>query len=305
MTSGARDERGVLVIGACGLIGRQVTGILAKKGLRWRGTFYRRPAKGFIKFDIVDPLDVEKVFLGDPPRAVFHCANLAGGVDFCEMNPGRAAAFHLDGVREIGNWCRKVGAALICISTDYIFDGTKGLYKEEDPPNPLNVYGKLKLQAERWMQDNLDNFLIVRTTNVYGWDPDTVTPNYVMGLYRALKDSKPFNAPSFLWGQPTYVDDLAGALVELWARGARGIFHVVGPSFVNRFEWALKACEILGLDRSKVREAKEPPPSMIPRPLKSGLDTHKFTASCKTALHDVSGGLAAMKSAMRGLSAPR
>ncbi len=294
----------VLVIGAQGLIGRQVANILTEHGVSWKGTFFTRPAEGLLKLDITDPASVTKVFTEVRPRAVFHCANLAGGVDFCETNPKRATAFHLSATKEIGAWCVKIGAPLVFLSTDYIFDGMRGPYKEDDATNPLNSYGVLKFEAERLIQASLTSFIIVRTTNVYGWDPDTKTPNYIMALYRALKEGKPFNAPSYLWGNPTYVDDLARAVVELWEGGANGIFHVVGGSFVNRHEWVLEACRVLGLDASLAKEIKFPSPNMVQRPMRSWLNPEKFTSSYRTVLHSMAEGLELMKADMQNSQYP-
>lgn len=296
MTVGGKIEG--LIIGATGLIGRQIGSVLTDKGIKWQGTYGKRQESGLSKLNITDLKELEKFFSKHLPEVVFHCANLSGGVDFCERNPEIATGFHLNATKDIGNYCQRVEATMVFISSDYVFDGTKSSYKEEDLPNPLNLYGRLKLQAEQWIEQNLKKYIIIRTTNVYGWDPQTVTPNYVMGLYRTIKEGKVFNAPSFLWGNPTYVSDLAEAIVELYMKEADGIFHVVGSSFINRFEWAIEACKILELDCSLINEFKKPSPMCVIRPLRSNLNIEKFTKSYKTVLHDVSSGLNIMKTNM-------
>jgi dTDP-4-dehydrorhamnose reductase len=172
-----------------------------------------------------------------------------------------------------------------------VFDGKNAPYNEEDKTNPLNLYGKLKLDSEKWITNQVSKQLIVRTTNVFGWDPKTATPNYMMNLYRAIEENKQFNAPSFLWGNPTYVDDLSSAIIELCEKEMTGIFHVVGSSFINRYDWALKACEIAGWNKSLIKEIIDAPENMVPRPLKSNLSTDKFRNLCKTKLNDVNKGL--------------
>ena len=285
-----------LIVGANGLIGKRLGTELTARGVSWVGTYNKRPGAGLRKLDITDLAEVEGFFSEFSPEVVFHSANLAGGVNFCESNPKVARDFHLNATKTIGTECKATNATMVFMSTDYVFDGTKDSYREDDPPNPLNVYGKLKEEAEEWIRNNLDRYLIIRTTNVYGWDPETKTPNYMMGLYMALKDKRPFSAPSFLWGNPTYVGDLAEAIVELYTKKVCGLFHIVGNSFVNRLEWSKKASEVFGLDASSVNEMKEPPCGMVSRPLKSRLRTDKFTGSYKTTLHDLSGGLNLMKS---------
>ena len=287
-----------LVIGANGLLGAALGRLLSEKNISWTGTYNKRPKDGLLRLDITDPESVKELFFKIEPNVVFDCANLAGGVDFCESHPDIAKIFHLDSTINIGAQCKAMGAKMVFVSTDYVFDGTRGPYKEDVAPNPLNLYGKLKLSAEDWLQKNLKDAIVARTTNVYGWDPDTVTPNYMMSLFRAAKHGKPFNAPSFLWGNPTYAGDLAAALLELYLSGAAGLFHVVGDSFVNRHEWATAACGVFGLDGSKVREIKDAPSAMVPRPLKSWLNNEKFKRSYKTVLHDMRSGLELMNKDM-------
>ena len=284
-----------LVMGANGLVGSRVMKLLGNAV----GTCHRRPQNGLLKLDITDAEGAGKLISRFSPEVIFHCANLAGGVNFCQSNPKAATDFHLNATKTIGNACSANKATMVFISTDYVFDGKKASYKEEDETNPLNLYGKLKLAAEEWVKANVAKYMIVRTTNIYGWDPETVTPNYVMGLYRALSSGKPFNAPSFLWGNPTYAGDLAGAAVELCMKKAFGVYHVVGRSYVNRFEWATRACEVFGLDKTLVKEIKKPPPGIVPRPMKSRLDAGKFTNSFETALHNIDDGLLLMKRDMR------
>ena len=297
MTANRKNIRCV-VIGGNGLVGSRMCSELTKRNIAWNGTFCYRPKNGLHQLDIADQSKVKNFIEEYSPEAVFLCANLAGGVDFCESNQQTAMDFHMNATKDIGTCCKELGAILVFISSDYVFDGTKGPYTEDDESNPLNWYGKLKLQAEQWIQEKLNKYLIIRTTNVYGWDPQTVTPNYIMGLYRSLKEERPFNAASFLWGNPTYVGDLATAIMELFINNANGIFHVVGRSYMNRLEWANLACKALELNCSLIKEVKEPPPGIVPRPLKSWLNTDKFTSRYKTVLHGASDGLNLMKSDM-------
>lgn len=285
----------VIIIGANGLVGRRIAGSLTDKKVRWAGTCNKRPEEGLVKLDITDETATGSFFEGYSPDAVFHCANLSGGVDFCESHPKEAFDFHLSATVRIARYCQKVNAMMVFLSTDYVFDGTNGPYREEDDTHPLNLYGRLKLDAEDWIRNNLKRYLIIRTTNVYGWDPETRTPNYMMALYRALEDKKCFNAPSFLQGNPTYAGDLTAAIIELYTKGANGLFHVVGESLVNRYEWAMQACMTFGLDSSLLREVMEPHAGMVSRPLISWLNTDKFTNSYKTDLHSMSDGLKLMK----------
>jgi len=282
-----------LILGANGLIGRSVSKQIEGK-YNWFGTYHKRCDIDLTQIDITLDADIKRIFelseLSNPSH-IINCTNLAGGVNFCEKNPLIAKKFHLDSVTWMCKLANKHSSKLVMISTDYIFDGGNIPYKEDDETNPLNLYGSLKLRAEKQIIENANDYLIIRTTNVFGWDPNTVTPNYMMQLYKSMSRKKEFNAPSFLWGNPTYVDNLTSAIVELCKKNIKGIFHVVGSSFINRYDWALKFCEKGGFDKSLIKEVKETPKDIVPRPLKSNLSTDKFHAVCNTTLHDVDTGI--------------
>ncbi|MBI3019414.1 MAG: SDR family oxidoreductase [Deltaproteobacteria bacterium] len=290
-----KEKDPYLIVGASGLIGRAMSQSLSKRGIRWKGTYHSRFEPGLVKWDITNLDETKNIFSKFNPISVVLCTNLPGGVDFCDENRHIAAEFHLNSTKRIGQYCKEVNATLIYLSTDYVFDGGKYPYQEEAMPNPLNVYGQLKFQSEQWIQENLKKFLIIRTTNVYGWDPQTVTPNYMMNLYRALQKGKIFHAPSFLFGNPTYVVDLVQGILELCEKNYSGLFHIVGDSFINRFQWALDAATILGLEMSLIKELKYPISNKIERPLKSWLSNKKFKDHCKTKMHNHLEGLNLMK----------
>ncbi len=287
-----RTDKKYLIIGANGLIGRSVARQL--NGIyNWQGTYYNRKELGLLPLDIAKKSDVSRTFETTRPNYVIHCANLARGVDFCEKNPGLARSFHLDATIYLGEQCQKYGAKLIFISSDYVFDGKKKEYYEDDPVCPLNIYGELKLKSEIWIMKNLQDYVIARTTNVYGWDPLTKTPNYLMSVYFNIMKGKVFKAPIFLWGRPTYVKDLASAIIELSCSEAVGLFHIVGASFVNRLQWAKKICQLAGWSQKLVIPQKVVPKNMIPRPLKSNMNTDKFSKQFKTNLRGLDEGLKA------------
>jgi dTDP-4-dehydrorhamnose reductase len=291
-----------LVIGAAGLIGRHVGEALGRQGIPWLGTSRRRAAGRLALCDITRRADVRRILRQVRPRVVFHCANAPGGVDGCERAPAEAAAFHLQATQELGRACRQTGAALVFISTDYVFRGDRPAYREDDPPSPPNVYGRLKLEAERWIQREVPQHVIARTTNVYGWDPESPTPNYLMQLYRTLAAGRRFSAASYLWGTPTHAADLAQALVDLSRRGAWGLFHVAGPDVVNRLTWAREAARVFGLEDSLIDELAAPPAAAAPRPGPCRLLTEKFARVCPMPMRGVREGLERMRREMECLS---
>jgi dTDP-4-dehydrorhamnose reductase len=184
-----------LILGANGLLGRNVRKQLDGK-YEWYGTYNKRKESKLIKVDITSDDDLKEIFRIAKPNHVINCANLAGGVDFCEREPDLARKFHLKANMLIGKLCEKYSSNFVFISTDYVFDGKNAPYTEEDKTNPLNLYGKLKLDSEKWITNHVSKHLIVRTTNVFGWDPKTATPNYMMNLYRAVEENKQLDRKS-------------------------------------------------------------------------------------------------------------
>ena len=130
-----------LVFGANGLIGRTI-GKQLEGRCEWFGTYYKRKEPGLIKVDITWIDNLKEIFDEKRPNCVVNCTNLAGGVDFCESHPSLAEKFHLEANISIGKLCEKYDSRMVLISTDYVFDGENTPYKEEDEPNPLNIYGR-------------------------------------------------------------------------------------------------------------------------------------------------------------------
>lgn len=282
-----------VILGANGLIGQQFVKLCRGKNIDYVGTRFSREKGDLKRVDFLDPEHIQEALeaLCPSPTAVINCVNLAGGVNFCEENPGPARKLHVESVKQIAEWCINKNAEFVYFSSDYVFDGKNPPYKEDDPTGPLNLYGQLKLESEIYIKKHMERYLIARTTNVFGWDPDTPTPNFLMYLYQTLKEGKNFNTPSYLYGNPTHVEDLVKAVLELLAKKHYGLYHIVGSGYINRYDWALKFCRLAGLVESKIIESKEPPKNIVPRPFLSNLNIDKVKKLIETKLHDVDEGL--------------
>jgi len=283
-----------LIFGGNGLVGSNLRKILQQKGETVFATSIDPEAFGnAILCNILNISELKEVFNITKPDVVINATNLAGGVDFCEKNPELSEKFHFDANVNIGKLCLQYKSIYVIISTDYVFDGSNPPYLEKDETHPLNFYGKHKLMAEKWLISNMPDSLIIRTTNVFGWDPFTKTPNFLMGLYFRLIENQQVKVPSFLWGNPTHAADLSNAIIELCENHEPGteIFNVVGSSFINRYEWSIKFCEIMNLETSLIIKSEDIPYNMVPRPLKSNLSISKFKSLYKTPLHNVDDGL--------------
>jgi dTDP-4-dehydrorhamnose reductase len=202
-----------LILGANGLIGQQFVRLCKEREINYVGTRYSREVNHLKKVNFLEPESLTAALDEVSPRVVLNCVNLAGGVNFCEDNPELARKLHVDATKVLVDWCVQKGAMFVYFSTDYVFDGKNPPYKEDDETGPLNLYGQLKLESEQYIQREMKRYIITRTTNVYGWDPETPTPNFLMYLYQTLQERKNFKTPSFLFGNPTYAEDLATAVL--------------------------------------------------------------------------------------------
>ncbi len=265
----------VLVVGSTGQIGRLL--MAAFPGHAVLGT--RRP-----EADLRDRASVEKAVAAFDPEAVVLAAGLASA-DACEDNPGDAYAVNVDGTRHAAEASR--GRRFVLFSTDHIFDGKDGPYGEEDRPNPLSVYGRTKLEAERVARAVHPGPLIVRTTLVYDAGPGA--RSFFATLLRARE-------PVPCWTDHaatcTYGPNLAEAVAELVASGRTGTWHVAGPEMLNRHEFALRVAARFGLDPGLFRPVRirEAPPR-APRPLRAGLRTDKARAALRTKLLSADEGI--------------
>lgn len=265
----------VLVIGASGLVGKNLCKTLEWNAIEAKGTYYSRPIEGMLKLDVKDQGAVQSCLETLRPEVVFLAVITRGGVDYCETHPEEAHALNVEGTKNVAIAAARWGAKLVYYSTDYIFDGKAGPYSEEDDPNPINVYGQTKLEAEKLIQEICSSWLIVRTTGVFGWDKES--RNFAMQVWKHLSAGKSMRVPNDQWGNPT----LAGYLVEVSVRliemGAQGIFNVVGKDRMPRSELGKALAKVLALDPNLILPAPTSELDQVAfRPLQGGLKTEKL-----------------------------
>ena len=205
-----------------------------------------------------------------------YCAAGATDVDRCESDPTWAAAANHLGPLALARAAKNIPFAFY--STDYVFDGTAGPYAETDTPNALSVYGQTKLDGERAILDAHPNALVLRTTTVYG--PDPQSKNFLYTLRRVINAGNTMRVPTDQLATPTHVEDLAAASIALLNERQTGIFHLAGPRFLSRYDFSLLACEILGLPTSQVQPLTTPELNQkAARPLLGGLRIDKLCAT--------------------------
>lgn len=258
----------VLITGARGQLGRALQDLARGRG--WPLCAYDLP-----ELDVTDAGAVQEAVRKAQPEVIFNAAAYTA-VDRAEEEPELALAVNAQAVGTLAELANEMGALLVHISTDYVFDGRSHRpYREDDPPNPLSVYGCSKLEGEK-AAARASQHLVVRTSWLFGrgW-------NFVEAIRKQL-----LNGARELWvvadqtGRPTYAEDLAAALVRLVEAGARGPFHVANSGATTWAGFAREIVAQLGLSVPIVEIATEDAARPAPRPRYSVLDTAKFDALC-------------------------
>lgn len=243
-----RPSMRVLVIGGNGQLGRAVTAAHSTEHVV--GTYNSRDDdKLSYQLNLEDIASTPQMFESFlelmRPHLVYICAGFTW-VDGCELEPHKSEAVNSIAPGIIAKYSRRVGAKTVFYSTDYVFDGkVDKVWLESDEVNPLNTYGKSKLQGEQNVLTADPSALIIRTTGVFG--PDAAGKNFIYQLCDALKSKKIFKCPTDQFGAPTYSVDLARISKTLVEKGASGVFHCVGSEISDRYSFALKVAEFCEL----------------------------------------------------------
>jgi dTDP-4-dehydrorhamnose reductase len=283
-----------LIIGASGQVGEYLMRGAASAGFTAVGTYQSHPVADFQRLDIRRPAEVQALMTALRPSVVYLPASLAN-VDYCELHPAEGFAVNVEGVRHVVRQANEVGAKLIYFSSDYVFDGQAGPYREDDSANPVCEYGRQKLLAEHHVALHAQNYVIVRTTVVYGWERQG--KNFIYRLLDTLKAGRILKVPVDQVGSPTYAPNLAQAVVELALGDAQGAYHVAGPQRANRYEFACEAAHVFGLDKGQIEAvATSDLGQTAARPLDAGMLMDKASAKLTIPLVGYQEGLRAMAS---------
>ncbi len=289
------------MIGGSGQIGGWLMRVLEQRGHDAVGTYSSVAFPGLVRLEAAERDAAAAAWLLDQaPDVVFYPAGFTW-VDGCERDSARAYAANLDEPLNLARAAAAVGARFVYFSTDYVFDGTNGPYSEQSPTNPLSVYGRAKLNAEKALADELGPaHLTIRTSWVYG--PERQGKNFAYQLVRTLQAGKPLVCPSDQISSPSYGPDVALAAVLLAEAGQAGLIHVAGPEVIDRVEFARAIARAFGLDERGI-EGK--PTAALgqgaPRPLCGGLVTPRLDAWRRGLMHTLA---AALDQFVRALKSP-
>jgi dTDP-4-dehydrorhamnose reductase len=252
-----------------------VTGVGGQVGRAFfeKASKHHLVAMGHTALAIEDEAACERAVAYARPNWIVHPAAMTD-VDACERDPMKAHLVNAIGAANLAKAAARHGSQMALVSTDYVFDGGKGNYKETDSTNPLSHYGRSKLEGERLVLEQLPDALVARTSVVFGPHKN----NFVLWLRRSLRTGTHVKAARDQWVTPTCADDVACQILALLEADESGIWHTAGAERMSRLEMALRVAEYDGLDPSLITSVTMSELNWLaPRPRDSSLDTTKIS----------------------------
>jgi dTDP-4-dehydrorhamnose reductase len=269
----------IIITGSNGLLGQHLIKLLIETTghtiiATGRGTsrlpFEVSDLFDYFSLDITDGIAVNDFILSHEPEVIIHAAAMTQP-DECEQNEIACWNVNVTATRFLLDAAQKINARFIYISTDFVFDGTQGPYKETDAPGPVNYYGSSKLAAEKSVMQSRLQWAIVRTVLVYGNILVGNRSNVISWVRENLLNGKAIKVVSDQQRTPTYVEDLAKGILLVIEKNATGIYHISGEEQMSPYDMAVATADYLQLDKSlmtKVDAATFTQPAQ--RPLKTG-----------------------------------
>lgn len=267
----------ILITGSNGFLGHYLVEQLLQKKYNVIATGKgecRLPYMGQDNFiyesmDFTDPFAVHDIMEQYRPAVVIH-AGAMSKPDDCEKDQWQAYVTNVESTLTLLANAEEYKSHFIFISTDFVFSGNEGMYSEEDETGPVNFYGKTKLEAEDAVKEYPFDWTIIRTVLVYG-KPQAGRGNLLTVVKEKLENGEEYKVFDDQVRTPTYVEDLAAAIVNVVERKATGIYHISGEDVLTPYEMALKTADFLHLDISHIKKVTAAGFSQsAKRPLKTG-----------------------------------
>jgi dTDP-4-dehydrorhamnose reductase len=235
-------------------------------------TYNTNPKDNAVKLDITREEDVLAKIETLNPDLVIHSAALTN-VDYCEDHQEEADKINSQGTLNLVKACQKTDSKLIYVSTDFVFDGKKGMYGEDEKTNPLSYYAKSKLKGEEYIQNSDLDYAIARVSVLYGWHTNF---NFVTWVINELKAGNEINIVTDEYNSPTLADNAAEAILNIYSKDKGGIYHIAGDERINRFDFAKNIASVFELDETLINPIlSEELTRSAPRPMDSSLSVEK------------------------------
>lgn len=281
----------ILVTGSKGQLGTELKRILDTMSAEIGPLpdVYKDAVAEYVDYDVLDITDAGQVdrYIGEfHPDIVINCAAYTN-VDGCETDQKAAHSVNAEGPRNLAAACKRIGAKLVQVSTDYVFPGNEpGARKESDPTGPLSAYGRTKLYGEQAVMEETDRFFIVRTAWLYGY----VGKNFVKTMKRLGESHDSVSVVDDQYGNPTSANDLAYQILKLALTDDYGIYHCTNNGTVSWAQFAKAVMDGFGLECEVVpvtsEQYKIANPASADRPAYSSLDNFHLETTIGDEMRD-------------------
>ncbi len=288
--------------GAGGLLGAAISKVCSQHYEVFSGFREHMPMFGNpVVMDFRNLDGIEKQVDLIKPEVIVHAAALTD-VDKCEISKDLAYRVNYRGTATLSKSAANIGAFLIYISTDAVFDGEKGGYQETDEPRPINYYGETKLLGEVAVTGSGVDYCIARTSVIYGARPAAGKVNFALWLLESLLKRERVSVLEDQYVSPTLNTNLAQMVLEAVEGRLAGTFHMAGASKVSRHQFAKAIAETFGLDSSLIMPARMSEMKWVARrPRDSTLDVSKATSALKKKPIHLADAMLKLKQAISGV----
>ncbi len=243
------------------------------------------------RLDLLDRAALQDLVLGLKPDVVVHTAALSD-IDFCEANPRKAEEVNVDVTLHVAELCRRTGARMVFFSSDSVFDGQKGLYRETDAPEPLNHYARTKVRAERGIAGILANHIIIRPALLMGLPVGDSGNSFLLRLIQTLRKGAQSAHPASEFRTPLDVITASRATLEIAMLSYAGLLHLAGNDRLSRFDIARRVAGALGYPTELIVDRKpEVEHGRALRPADASLDATRAKSLLSTPMRDFDDGV--------------
>lgn len=291
----------VLITGGTGLLGVHIQQSAFKDILGFSIYFPELALPKTLPFsirvaDVTNRKQMQSVFEWAMPDVVIHTAAI-GSVDFAERNCEETRKVNIGGTEVVAALCKIFKARLIYISSNAVFDGRTPFYSETAPLNPINNYGKLKVEAENIVRESRISWAIVRPILMYGWPYPNERDNPVVWWVRSLENGKPVKVVDNVFSKPLSAWSCAEVVWKVIRQNRTGIYHVAGKDHLSLYQFALQVAEVFDLDPKLITPVPDSYfPEIAPRPRDTSFNTSKMENELGVKTIGVKCGLGRMKS---------
>ena len=293
--------RKILITGSNGLLGQNLVNKLLEKDTyiiygvsRGENRNKKRGKFTYYNIDLTNKKELSELINELQPHFIINTAAMTN-VDTCELNKEACDMINVDAVKYLVELCELNAIHLIHLSTDFIFDGEKGYYKESDPANPVNYYGLSKLRSEKNIIDSNIKYTILRTILVFGITNE-LKNNIVLWVKNSVENKQQINVVTDQLRMPTFVDDLVYACLYAIDNGVEGVFNVSSNTLLSIYDMAIEIANTFHLDRSFINPI---PTSLLSqpakRPFKTGFDLNRSFSQLNLPSHSFSENLQVFK----------